>query len=61
MLAIGHPIIGDKLYGKKSTLIDRQLLHAYKLEFKDSKNKKISIENKPDKDMSEFIEIYFDN
>ena len=61
MQAIGHPIIGDKLYGKKSTLIDRQLLHAYKLEFKDSKNKKISIENKPDKDMSEFIEIYFDN
>ncbi len=61
MQAIGHPIIGDKLYGKKSTLINRQLLHAYKLEFKDSKNKKISIENKPDKDMSEFIEIYFDN
>ena len=61
MQAIGHPIIGDKLYGKKSSLIDRQLLHAYKLEFKDSKNNKISIENKPDKDMSEFIEIYFDN
>lgn len=30
---IGHPIIGDTLYGNPSTLISRQALHAYKIEF----------------------------
>jgi len=31
--AIGHPIIGDTLYGKSLELIDRQALHAYKIRF----------------------------
>lgn len=31
--SIGHPIIGDTLYGKESALANRQLLHACKLEF----------------------------
>ncbi len=30
---IGHPILGDSLYGLKSELIDRQALHAYNLTF----------------------------
>lgn len=30
---IGHPILGDTLYGIESTLIDRQALHAYKVSF----------------------------
>jgi 23S rRNA pseudouridine1911/1915/1917 synthase len=33
MAALGHPIIGDQLYGKKSPLIDRQALHAENLSF----------------------------
>ena len=33
MAAIGHPIIGDQLYGKKSPLINRQALHAENLSF----------------------------
>jgi 23S rRNA pseudouridine1911/1915/1917 synthase len=33
MAALGHPIIGDQLYGKKSSLIDRQALHAEQLLF----------------------------
>lgn len=33
MSYIGHPLIGDNLYGKKSNLIDRQALHCYKLSF----------------------------
>jgi 23S rRNA pseudouridine1911/1915/1917 synthase len=33
MKAIGHPIIGDALYAKKSPLINRQALHAEKLSF----------------------------
>ena len=30
---IGHPILGDTLYGHSSNLIDRQALHAYKVSF----------------------------
>ena len=30
---IGHPILGDSLYGNESNLINRQALHAYKVEF----------------------------
>lgn len=30
---IGHPIVGDTLYGRKSNLINRQALHAYKVSF----------------------------
>lgn len=30
---IGHPIIGDSLYGSKSNLISRQALHAHEISF----------------------------
>ena len=30
---IGHPILGDDLYGNKSNLINRQALHSYKISF----------------------------
>ena len=30
---IGHPILGDSLYGNKSDVISRQALHAYKVSF----------------------------
>ena len=33
MNSIDHPILGDTLYGKSSTLINRQALHSYKVEF----------------------------
>lgn len=32
MQAIGHPILGDTLYGKYSDLINRQALHSYKIQ-----------------------------
>ncbi len=32
--AIGHPIFGDHIYGKKSPLLGRQFLHAHRLGFK---------------------------
>ena len=31
--SIGHPILGDTLYGTSSSIIDRQALHAYKIKF----------------------------
>ena len=44
---IGHPIVGDSLYGKESSLISRQALHAYKVYFKHpitNKNMEITAE-----------------
>lgn len=31
--AIGHPLVGDPVYGNKSKLIKRQALHAYSISF----------------------------
>ena len=33
MASIGHPLLGDTLYGTTSSLISRQALHSYKIEF----------------------------
>lgn len=40
MSYIGHPIIGDSLYGTKSNLITRQALHACKVSFIHPSSKK---------------------
>ena len=32
--SIGHPVVGDKLYGKASALVGRQFLHAWRLGFR---------------------------
>lgn len=34
MKHIGHPIVGDTLYGNKSLFINRQALHCYEMKFK---------------------------
>jgi 23S rRNA pseudouridine1911/1915/1917 synthase len=33
LAALGHPIVGDATYGRRSTLVGRQFLHAHKLAF----------------------------
>jgi 23S rRNA pseudouridine1911/1915/1917 synthase len=33
LAAIGHPIVGDSVYGRPSNLLGRQFLHAWKLAF----------------------------
>ncbi|WP_326910385.1 RluA family pseudouridine synthase [Sedimentibacter sp. MB31-C6] len=33
MKYIGHPILGDTLYGQESSLIERQALHCYEMKF----------------------------
>jgi 23S rRNA pseudouridine1911/1915/1917 synthase len=33
LAAIGHPIVGDGVYGKPSPIVGRQALHAWRLEF----------------------------
>lgn len=32
--SLGHPLLGDKLYGGDSSRLDRQALHCYQLQFK---------------------------
>lgn len=32
--SIGHPVVGDAVYGKKSELLSRQFLHAHRLGFR---------------------------
>lgn len=41
MSLIGHSLLGDELYGGNLSLAKRQMLHAYKLEFKNPKNNEI--------------------
>ena len=58
MKSIGHPILGDNLYGETSPYIDRQALHAYRLRFsglRDDIEKEVCAEI-PD-DMKKLFEI----
>ncbi|MFR8927706.1 RluA family pseudouridine synthase [Peptoniphilus senegalensis] len=56
---LGHPIIGDSLYGEKSELINRQALHSYSIKFKLPRNdKEIEIFAKVPKDFHFFPALY---
>ena len=57
---IGHPIIGDSLYGEKSELINRQALHSYSIKFKLPRNdEEIEIFAKVPKDFHFFPALYW--
>lgn len=57
--SIGHPILGDTLYGKASDVLNRQALHAVSLHFPHPREeKKISVVCKPPEDMLAFIKEY---
>lgn len=57
---LGHPIIGDSLYGEKSDLINRQALHAYSIKLKlPRNNKEIEIFAKLPKDFHFFPTLYW--
>ena len=54
---IGHPIIGDRMYGKSSPLITRQALHAKKISFIHPTDKKeITVHSPFPRDMERMIE-----
>lgn len=53
---IGHPIIGDDLYGTKSRKIDRHALHAYRIKFiHPILKKEIEIETNIPKDIENLL------
>lgn len=53
-VSIGHPLIGDVVYGKKSKLIKRHALHAHNLEF-EFQGKKYAFEAPLPEDMQTLI------
>lgn len=64
--AIGHPILGDRIYGKKTHIelgrkrlpILRQMLHAWKIEFKHPiTGETLQFESPLPNDMREIIEV----
>ena len=57
MAYIGHPILGDTLYGTNSKLINRQALHSYKISFIHPVTKeKMNFECEP-----EFFKLFSEN
>ena len=58
MQAIGHPIVGDTLYGNKSSFIDRQALHSYAINcIHPVSNNMLHFVSDLPKDMKNFISI----
>lgn len=53
---IGHPIVGDSLYGRESLVVERQALHCFKMKFDLPRNKgPIELEGKLPKDIESLI------
>jgi 23S rRNA pseudouridine1911/1915/1917 synthase len=60
MAHIGHPVVGDQLYGgmhKKpdAGLIDRQFLHAAQLKFKLPDGTNIELESRLPQELQDFL------
>lgn len=53
---LGHPLLGDTLYGKESEHINRQALHAYKLRFSNIRNNEpIEVDSEIPEDMKSIL------
>ncbi len=53
--AIGHPVVGDFMYGAKKPIAKRQMLHAYRLEFTAPKGRRLKLEAPMPEDMTSLI------
>lgn len=55
---MGHPIIGDSLYNKESSLISRQALHSYSMEiYQPRREKRLYLVADLPKDIKRLIEV----
>jgi len=62
MASIGHPIIGDRTYGGKSPMINRQFLHAHKISFVHPRtNKTVSLAAGIPNDLRAAIDLITDD
>ncbi len=55
LVALGHPIIGDKIYGDKNSIFKNHFLYATGLEFINTNNKRISLEITPHFEEFEYL------
>jgi len=55
--AIGHPVVGDKLYGKLDAKLSRQFLHAQYLELTTQNGARIKIEADLPEDLKNFLNM----
>lgn len=53
---IGHPIFGDKVYGRRKDKTERLMLHALSIEFEAEPGKRIKIEAEPPEDFRMVID-----
>lgn len=51
LAAIGHPIVGDRLYGSKTKILKRQFLHAYYLKFTAPNGMQLALETELPEDL----------
>ncbi len=59
LAAVGHSILGDDLYGEKSALIDRQALHACRLDLVHPVTREpLTVEAPPPKDLEGVLEYF---
>lgn len=60
LASIGHPVVGDKLYGfkkfKPSFNLERQFLHAVSLEFSTAAGRRLRIEAELPEELKQFID-----
>lgn len=63
LAAIGHPVVGDRVYGAKQGITQfaevqaqRQMLHAYKIEFTAPSGKKLILKSEMPVDMKDLID-----
>lgn len=56
LASLGHPVVGDKLYGKKKSTLDRLFLHAYSLEFALESGKKIKLTADLPADLTDYLD-----
>ncbi len=55
--ALGHPVVGDKLYGSKISPLERQFLHAESLELTLIDGMRIKIEADLPEDLKNFLNV----
>lgn len=55
LASLGHPVVGDKLYGKKKSTLNRLFLHAYSLEFALKPGKKIKLTADLPTDLTDYL------
>lgn len=54
--AIGHPVIGDRLYGRADPRLGRQFLHAHKLKFRSPTGQWVEVESPLPNDLKHYLE-----